>query len=83
MEGTQGSCLRWRRAVSGGGERSQVGRSGLRWRGAVSGGGERSQVEGNGLRWREPSRCLKKSTPQPVLKKNFERNFDDYVAKIR
>ena len=47
------SGLRWREAIAGGRERSQVGwewsqveGSGLRWRGAVSAGGERSQVEG-------------------------------------
>ena len=59
--------LRWRGAVSGGGERSQVERISLRWNhslvegsclrwtpgGVVSGGGERSQVEGSCLRWSE------------------------------
>ena len=39
------SCLRWRGAVSGGEERSQVEWSGLRWRGAVLDGGKLSQVE--------------------------------------
>ena len=39
-----GSGLRWRRAVSGGGERSLVEGSGLRCGEAVSGGGERSQA---------------------------------------
>ena len=49
--------LRWRGAVSGGGERSQVEESDsdLWWRDAVSGGGdrgERSQVEVSGRRRR-------------------------------
>ena len=41
----EGSGLRWRGVVAGGGE---VGN--LRWRELVSGGEERSQVEGSGLR---------------------------------
>ena len=41
----QGSGLRWKEAVSGGGERSQVD---LRCRGAVYGAGERSTVHGSG-----------------------------------
>ena len=62
----EGSGLRWRRAIAGGGEQSQVEGpvsgggnrspvegSGLksRWN-VVSGAGERSKVEGSGLRWR-------------------------------
>ena len=47
----EGSGLRWRGAVAGGEERSQVG-SDRRWRGAIPGGVERSLVVGSGLRWR-------------------------------
>ena len=52
----QGSVLRQRGAIagggadSGGGERFEVDESGLSWRGAVSDGGERSLLEGSD-RW--------------------------------
>ena len=44
--------FRWRGAIAGGGERSQVDASDRRWRGAIAGGGERSQVEGSDRKWR-------------------------------
>ena len=53
----EGSDLRWRGALSGGGERSQVDGgersqegSGLTWMGAIAGAEERSQVGGSD-RW--------------------------------
>ena len=42
---------RWRGAIAGGGERSQVEGSDRRWRGAMA-GKEVSYLEGSGLRWR-------------------------------
>ena len=51
VEGTR-SGLRWRGAVSGEGERSQVEGTDRRWRGAIADGGERSQVEGSDRWWR-------------------------------
>ena len=57
-------AVRWRGAISGGGERSQVEKSERWWRGAVSGGGERSLVEGSGLRWRGAVSGAKQSQVQ-------------------
>ena len=44
----EGSGLRWRGAVSSGGEWSQAEGSDRWWSGVIAGGGERSLVEGSG-----------------------------------
>jgi hypothetical protein len=49
------ATLTHRRAIAGGGGRSQVEASERRWRRAIAGGGERPQVEGSDRRWRRAS----------------------------
>ena len=44
--------VRWREAIKGGGELSEVEGSSQRWRGTLEGGGEQSEVEGRSQRWR-------------------------------
>jgi hypothetical protein len=46
------SDSRWRGAIAGAGERSQVEGSDRRWKGAIAGAEERSQVQGSDRWWR-------------------------------
>ena len=44
--------VRWREAIKGGGELSEVEGSSQRWRGTLEGGGEQSEVDGRDQRRR-------------------------------
>jgi hypothetical protein len=58
---------RWRGAIAGGGEQSQVEGSNRRLRGAIAGGRERSQLEGSNRRWRVALPSTYDRSPPPTI----------------